>query len=194
MRKLTVLVLVLLGAAAVVGWRAAPSSNARVLATTIGDGSVVGSYAFSETFQDPMTGTTASGQNGPGSGQVGAAAGTLTFDGKGNLTGYYSQNTRGCANPCGDLQVTGVQIAGTYTVYPSGAAHLDLCLHILASEIGPPQTGTDAYVRAIWEGSFSLSFVHFTYIQTLIGDCTPPSPSGSLSQSPNVTAGSADKV
>jgi hypothetical protein len=172
MRKLTGLVLVLLGLLAMVGWRAAPAGlheHAKATATVINNSSVHGSYAFSESIHDPITG------------QEGNAAGTIVFDGNGGITGVYSQNSRCNATCGGQQQVTRALVTGTYVVYPDGSATLTVCIQ-LTSPFQPTQ--------AIWEGAFSTSFFRFRYIQTTIATPCTAAPV----QTPNVTSGTADKL
>ena len=172
MRRLAVVAVVLLGAIAIIGWRAAPTTMAGpVKATgTINNSSVHGSYAFSETFHDPAA----------LSGQEGNAAGTIVFESNGVLKGVFSQNSR-CVSCTGQPQVTRAPISGSYTVYPDGSATLKVCIGLTA----PFDT------QAIWEGAFSTFFVHFRYIQTTIAT---PCNSVAPIQSPTVTSGTADKV
>jgi len=135
----------------------------------INNSSVHGSYAFSETIHDPITG------------QEGNAAGTIVFDGNGGLTGFYSQNSRCNATCGGQQQVTRAPITGTYLIYADGSATLQPCI-----QLSLPFVPT----RAIWEGAFSTFFLHFRYIQTNIATpCDAPP-----TQTPNVTSGTADKV
>ncbi len=188
MRKLGVLVLVLVGALAIVAWAAAPATgHTKALATTASNSSVTGSYGFAETIHDPTQGSPG------GSGQEGTAVGTITFNGNGQFTGVYTQNTRGCSfATCGDLEVTRVPITGTDAMYPDGSATLDLCLDIGAGNL-PVGNGIPQKVEAIWEGSFSLDFAHFRYTQTEIrSPCGVVG--GPFGQVPAVVIGSAEKV
>jgi hypothetical protein len=194
MRRLTILVVLVLGALAIVAWRAAPTAITSHLSdggTTIGVASVHGSYAFSDTVQDPWEegGVVAGPGGGPSTGQLTAAVGTLRFDGAGGLTGVYTQNTRGCFLPCGYLEVTRVPFDGSYTVYSDGSVTMDFCLHI-PTTLNPPQAMQN--VHAVWEGAFSTLFLHLRFIQTRIGDCAAPA--AALGVSPNVTQGTADKL
>ena len=171
MKRLTFLALLLLVGVAVVGWRAAPATRSahESAPMMIGNSSVSGNYAFSETFHDLQTS------------QEGASAGTLVFDGAGHLGGIYSQAAR-CSAGCGDQTVTRATIlpGSTYVIHTDGSATLDLC-------INAPSTT----VEVIWEGAFSTFFIHFRYVQTVLRS---PCDTGQFVQSPNVTSGTADKL
>lgn len=188
MRKPAILVVVLVGALAIVGWKAAPSSSGSITAPApaISTASVAGSYSVLFTFHDAQTG------------QDGAGAGTFVFDGKGNLAGgKISENSR-CTSCSGNAINTRAAVSGTYTVDSDGYATIDFCLTITNSI--PPGT---QYVEVIWEGAFSTVFVgffaqprmHGRFVQTLLRgsttSCTITSP---FVQSPNTTVADLEKV
>lgn len=176
---------VLVGALAIVALAVPSTITGRADATR-----VIGSYAFFEAIHDPSP---------PGTGQEAASVGTLTFDGTGNFTGVYSQNTRGCIVPCGDLEVTRVSVTGTDTVFLDGSATLDLCLRIGTGNL-PVGQGVPQNVEVIAEGSFSLDFTHFRFTETEIRSGPPAStglcvPAGTpFSQLSTVVTGTAEKV
>jgi len=141
-------------------------------APTPGNASVTGTYAFSDSTHDSATG------------QEGAAVGTMVFDGAGNISGTVSANYRfnpACSTPCGDLLVTHVPYSGTYSVRSDGSVLIDMCI---SNPSGP--------VRAVFEGAFSSGFRSLRFLVSEIG--TTLSCTATLTQAPNTTTGTADKL
>ena len=162
MKRLAVL-FVLLGAVALLVGRVAFTGHASA-APGIGLGSVIGNYAFSTSFHDPLTG------------QEGASAGSFVFDGAGGVSGVYSQGSR-CSGCGGDANVDRAPLTGTYTVNSDGSTTLDICINV---------NGTQ--VRALFQGAFSNKFLDLRFVQTALGTC------GGTSGPPlNVTSGTAEK-
>jgi hypothetical protein len=170
--KRFVILLVLLGAIAfLVGRLAPPFVGHAAAAPAPGNASASGSYAFSESTHDANTG------------QEGAAVGTMVFDGVGNVSGTFSANYR--FNPpcttCGDLLITHAPYTGTYSVRSDGSVLIDMCI---SNPSGP--------VRVIVEGAFSNGFRSLRFLVSEIG--TTLSCSAALTQVPNTTTGTADKL
>jgi hypothetical protein len=209
MRKLAILGLVLFGGLAIVAWRAAPATKT-YSGTALSSGTIpnlTGNYSFAETIHDPLYPT--QGSLPTGTGQEGTAVGTLTLlgdsqvTGVGQLTGVYTQNTRGCvqypSGLCGDLELTRVPITGTYTLHSDGSITLDLILSITLSNTPDPAASPQQPVceEAIWEGSFSVAYIHLRYTQTVARGSSGPCPvpqAVPFTQSPNVVVGTADKL
>ena len=130
-----------------------------------------GAYAFSLSTHDASTG------------QEGAGVGAMVLD-AGNITGTISENERfnPASNGSGDLLVTHVSmLSGTYLVRADGSATLDICIN---NPSGP--------VRAVFEGAFSNAFRSLRILLSEIG--TTLSCNASLTQAPNITSGTADKL
>jgi len=152
-------------------WGAAPPFVAHAAAAPApSNSSAAGAYAFSLSTHDSSTG------------QEGAEVGTMVFDGAGNVSGILSANER--FNPpctaCGDLLATRSPYTGTYSVRPDGSVTIDICV---------TNNPSGQQFKAELEGAFSSSFRSLRLLLTQIGPCT-----GSLSQVPNITTGTADKL
>ena len=171
MKRLAIL-LVLLGAIALLVGRSAPLFVGHATAAPApSNTSVSGAYAFSLSTHDSNTG------------QEGAEVGTMVFDGAGNVSGILSANER--FNPpcttCGDLIATRSPYTGTYTVRTDGSVTIDICV---------TNRPSGQQFKAELEGAFSNHFGSLMLLLTQIGPCT----GGSLSQVPNITTGTADKL
>jgi len=129
-----------------------------------------GAYAFSLSTHDANTG------------QEGNGLGTMVFDGAGIVSGTISENER--FNPpctCGDLLVTHAPYTGTYTMRPDGSVLIDMCI-----------SNPSGFVRVVLEGAFSNAFRSLRFLVSEIGNalgCT-----ATLTQVPNITSGTADKL
>jgi hypothetical protein len=208
MRKLAVVGLVLVGGLAIVAWRAAPAAKTHpeTALSSSTTPNLIGNYSFSETIHDPLYPT--QGSLPTGTGQEGVAVGALKLlgnsqaTGAGQLTGVYNQNTRGCVQspgPCGDLELTRVPVTGSYTLHSDGSITLDLVLSITSSNTPDPVASPQpsVCVEVIWEGSFSLAYIHLRYTQTLARASEGPCPvltGVQFTQSANVVVGTADRL
>ena len=191
MRRVLAVLIALVTALGIVGWRSTSTASVGRTAAplaTIGNSSVTGNYSVLMTFHDPVTG------------QEGNGAGTFVFNGNGVLSGVLSENSRCLACPGNGVNIRAhVVPPSSYVVYSDASATLDICLHItnaVTTQNGTPAP-TNQYVEVMWEGAFAEFFTDGRFIQTLLNP-TPSTTGCDRSvpwvQTPNVTTGDLEKV
>src|SRR6202022_254411 len=194
MRKLVVVCLV--ASLGIIGLQSAAAANrtAAPHTTTGSNSSVAGNWSVLFTFHDSQHQ------------QEGNGAGTLIFDGAGQLRGTISEQSR-CLDtspttPCGSATNIQMQVVppSNYVVKADGYASLDICVNITYG-VGP-QGGSpgnaNQFVEFMWEGSFSKWFYHGRFFQTIYKPLPPTKlncdPNFIWVQSPNVTTVDLERV